>query len=173
MIAVAFCAFERFWFPRKTRNSETAFWCLFPIYAHFLTSLKKPVDVAVPPPKFAFSPFAQNCIAALPDPSASTTFALGPTMVVLVIGIPTACVLACYRFRGNADFGFWIRTTPMTPPVTVLIPLFVMFVKTGLLGTNLWGSLCAAVILMLITVLALVALFQRQVIRGLTMGTIE
>ena len=41
------------------------------------------------------------------------------------------------------------------------------------LGTNLWGSLCAAVILMLITVLALVALFQRQVIRGLTMGTIE
>ncbi|MFN3605987.1 MAG: carbohydrate ABC transporter permease, partial [Cypionkella sp.] len=36
-----------------------------------------------------------------------------------------------------------------------------------------WGSLSAAAILMLLPVLAFVALFQRQLIRGLTMGAIK
>ena len=36
-----------------------------------------------------------------------------------------------------------------------------------------WGSLSAGAILMLIPVLAFVALFQRQLIRGLTMGAIK
>jgi multiple sugar transport system permease protein len=255
-----------------------AVWCLFPIYWLFLTSLKRPVDVAARPPKFFFPPILQNYTEVLHDPSvwsffrASTTVALGSTLIVLLIGIPTAYVLARYRFRGNADFGFWILTTRMTPPVAVLIPFFVMYVKTGLLDTSLgliiahvamnlsivvwlmkgffedlppefeeaafmdgashfqaftqiclpvalpgiaaagilafmfswneflfslvladsnvrtvpvglygfvgyqqiqWGSLSAAAILMLGPVLAFVALFQRQLIRGLTMGAIK
>ena len=255
-----------------------ALWCLFPIYWLFLTSLKKPIDVAARPPKFLFQPITQNYSDVLNDPSlwsmfgASTIVALGSTLVVLVIGIPTAYVLARYRFRGNADFGFWILTTRMTPPVAVLIPFFIMYVQTGLLDTyvgliiahvalNLsivvwlmkgffedlppefeeaafmdgatyfqafyqiclpvalpgiaaagilaflfswneflfslvladshvrtvpvglygfvgyqqiqWGSLSAAAIVMLLPVLAFVALFQRQLIRGLTMGAIK
>lgn len=255
-----------------------AVWCLFPIYWLLLTSLKKPIDVTARPPKFVFPPFLQNYADVLHDPSvwgffrASTTVALGSTIVVLLIGIPTAYVLARYRFRGNADFGFWILTTRVTPPVAVLIPFFVMYVKTGLLDTSLgliiahvamnlsivvwlmkgffedlppefeeaafmdgasyfqafyqiclpvampgiaaagifafmfswneflfslvladsnvrtvpvglygfvgyqqiqWGSLSAAAILMLGPVLAFVALFQRQLIRGLTMGAIK
>ncbi|MDA0990728.1 MAG: carbohydrate ABC transporter permease [Verrucomicrobia bacterium] len=255
-----------------------AIWCLFPIYWLFLTSLKKPVDVAARPPKFFFQPDVQNYIDVFYDPNvwsyfrASTIVALGSTAVVLAIGIPTAYVLARYKFRGNADFGFWILTTRMTPPVAVLIPFFVMYVNTGLLDTHLgliiahvamnlsivvwlmkgffedlppefeeaafmdgashfqafyqiclpvavpgiaaagilafmfswneflfslvladsgvrtvpvglygfvgyqqiqWGSLSAAAMLMLLPVLAFVALFQRQLIRGLTMGAIK
>lgn len=255
-----------------------AIWCLFPIYWLFLTSLKKPIDVAARPPKFVFPPVVQNYTDVLNDPSiwslfgASTIVALGSTAIVLMIGTPTAYVLARYRFRGNADFGFWILTTRMTPPVAVLIPFFIMYVQTGMLDTYLgliiahvalnlsivvwlmkgffedlppefeeaafmdgasyfqafyqiclpvalpgiaasgilaflfswneflfalvladsqvrtvpvglygfvgyqqiqWGSLSAAAILMLLPVLAFVALFQRQLIRGLTMGAIK
>jgi multiple sugar transport system permease protein len=263
---------------RKMLLWAFAIWCLFPIYWLFLTSLKKPVDVAARPPKFVFPPHLQNYLDVFYDPSiwsyfrASTIVALGSTAIVLAIGIPTAYVLARYRFRGNADYGFWILTTRMTPPVAVLIPFFVMYVSTGLLDTHIgliiahvamnlsivvwlmkgffedlppefeeaafmdgasyfqafyqiclpvampgiaaagilafmfswneflfslvladsnvrtvpvglygfvgyqqiqWGSLSAAAMLMLLPVLAFVALFQRQLIRGLTMGAIK
>jgi len=255
-----------------------ALWCLLPIYWLVATSLKRPVDVTARPPKFLFSPTFENYREAFQSPQIwgyfkdSAIVALGSTAVVLLIGIPTAYVLARYRFRGNADFGFWILTSRMTPPVAVLIPFFVMYVRTGLLDTyfgliiahvafNLsiviwlmkgffedlppeleeaafmdgaghfqafyqiclpvalpgiaaagilafmfswneflfslvlagqhvrtvpvglygfvgyqqiqWGSLSAGAILMLVPVLAFVALFQRQLVRGLTMGAIK
>lgn len=263
---------------RKLALWGFAIWCLFPIYWLLLTSLKQPIDVAARPPQFIFTPSVQNYALALHDPAvwrlfqASTIVALGSTFLVLLIGVPTAYVLARYRFAGNADFGFWILTTRMTPPVAVLIPFFVMYVHTGLLDTHIgliiahvamnlsivvwlmkgffedlpqeceeaafmdgasyfqafyqiclplampgiaaagilaflfswneflfalvladsavrtvpvglygfvgyqqiqWGSLSAAAILMLLPVLAFVALFQRQLIRGLTMGAIK
>ena len=49
--------------------------------------------------------------------------------------MPAAYVLARYRFRGNADLGFWILSTRMTPPVAMLIPFFVLYVRTGLVDT--------------------------------------
>ena len=126
---------------RKIALWGFALWCLFPIYWLFLTSLKPPIDVTARPPKFLFAPILDNYLDVLRDPNvwgyfrSSAIVALGSTLAVLVIGVPTAYVLARCRFRGNADFGFWILTTRMTPPVAVLIPFFVMYVKAGLLDT--------------------------------------
>lgn len=119
-----------------------ALWCLFPIYWLVTMSLKLPVDASARVPKLIFRPILDNYASVIADPKVwgyflnSTIVALGSTAVALLIGIPAAYALARYRFRGNADFSFWILTTRMTPPVAVLIPFFVMYVKVGLIGTH-------------------------------------
>ena len=118
-----------------------AIWCLFPIYWLATMSLKKPVDAISRPPKFFFTPILDNYAAVIANGEVWSYF--GNSMIVaslttataLLIGIPTAYVLARYRFPGNADFGFWILSTRMTPPVAMLIPFFALYVRIGLLDT--------------------------------------
>lgn len=119
-----------------------ALWCLFPIYWLVTMSLKLPIDASARTPKLIFRPIIDNYVSVIADPQIwgyfanSSIVALGSTAVTLLIGIPAAYTLARYRFRGNSDYGFWILTTRMTPPVAVLIPFFVMYVKLGLIGTH-------------------------------------
>ena len=133
-----------------------ALWCLFPIYWLVTMSLKKQVDVIARHPKFLFTPIWDNYKAVLSNPEIwgyfqnSLIVALGSTAVTLVLGIPTAYVLARYRFKGNADYGFWILSTRMTPPVAMLIPFFVLYVKTGMMGT--YGGLIIAHVAMNISI---------------------
>jgi multiple sugar transport system permease protein len=120
-----------------------AVWCLFPIYWLVTMSLKEGVDVIARPPRFLFHPVWSNYIAVLSNSDVWTYFrnslivGLGSTAMALALGVPAAYILARYRFRGNADFGFWILSTRMTPPVAILIPFFVLYVRTGLMGSYL------------------------------------
>lgn len=118
-----------------------ALWCLFPIYWLASMSLKQPVDAIARRPRFLFTPVWTNYAAVLRSSDVwgyfgnSLAVALASTALALALGVPTAYVLARYRFRGNADFGFWVLSTRMTPPVAMLIPFFVLYVRTGLIGT--------------------------------------
>lgn len=120
-----------------------AVWCLFPIYWLVTMSLKQQVDAIARPPRFVFAPVWENYRAVLHNGDVwgyfgnSLVVALGSTLLALALGVPTAYVIARYRFRGNADFGFWILSTRMTPPVAMLIPFFILYVRTGLIGTYL------------------------------------
>ena len=128
---------------RRTILWLFAIWCLFPVYWLVTMSLKLPVDASARNPKLIFKPIVDNYVSVVQDEKIwgyflhSSIVALGSTAIALLIGIPAAYVLARYRFPGNADYGFWVLTTRMTPPVAVLIPFFVMYVKTGLIGTHL------------------------------------
>lgn len=118
-----------------------AIWCLFPIYWLVTMSLKRQVDAMARVPRFLFEPILDNYAAVLRSGKVwayfgnSAIVATATTVVALAIGIPTAYVLARYRFPGNADYGFWVLSTRMTPPVAMLIPFFVLYVKTGLHDT--------------------------------------
>ena len=104
-------------------------------------SLKRQIDAISRTPKFIFQPIWDNYLAVLSQGDlwhyleASLIVALGSTALALLLGIPTAYVIGRFRFRGNADFGFWILSTRMTPPVAMLIPFFVLYVRTGLYDT--------------------------------------
>lgn len=119
-----------------------ALWCLFPIWWLATMSLKRPVDATARPPRFWFTPIWDNYLKVLEAPEIwayfghSTLVALGSTAVALLLGVPTAYVLGRYRFPGSADFGFWILSTRMTPPVAMLIPFFVLYVQAGLIDTH-------------------------------------
>jgi len=118
-----------------------AVWCLFPIYWLATMSMKRQVDAISRPPRFLFRPIWDNYAAVLSNGDVwgycfnSLVIGLASTAVAMLLGIPTAYVLARYRFRGNADYGFWVLSTRMTPPVAMLIPFFVLYVRTGLIGS--------------------------------------
>lgn len=120
-----------------------AVWCLFPIYWLVTMSLKRQVDAISRKPAFIFEPIWDNYLAVLSNGDvwgyfqSSAIIAICTTAASLLLGTPTAYVLARYRFKGNADFGFWILSTRMTPPVAMLIPFFVFYVTTGLFDTYL------------------------------------
>jgi multiple sugar transport system permease protein len=118
-----------------------ALWCLFPIYWLLSMSLKTQAQSLSRTPSFLFLPTLENYAAVLQTPEVwqyflnSSIVAMGATLLALALGVPTAYVLARYRFRGNADFGFWILSTRMTPPVAMLIPFFALYVRTGMVDT--------------------------------------
>jgi multiple sugar transport system permease protein len=120
-----------------------ALWCLFPIYWLLTMALKLQVDAMSRRPKFLFWPVWENFAAVLRSPEVwsylmnSTIVAVGATTLGLALGVPTAYVLSRYRFRGAADFGFWILSTRMTPPVAMLIPFFILYVRAGLIDSYL------------------------------------
>ena len=130
-------------FGRRLGLGLFAIWCLFPVYWLFNTSLKSARDATARPPTFLYDPILDNYATVLQDPNIweyflnSVIVSLGTAAMALVVGIPAAYVLARFRFRGAADYGFWILTTRMTPPVAMLIPFFVMYSKTGLHDTHI------------------------------------
>ena len=116
-----------------------ALWCLFPVYWLVATSLKQEREVLSRRPRIFFFEYQlDNYAAVIVDPATLSYFlnsmivGLGSTFLALLIGVPSAYVIARYRFRGSSDFAFWILTTRMAPPVAVLIPFFVMYVTLGL-----------------------------------------
>ena len=120
-----------------------AIWTLFPIYWLVTMSLKPEVDVVARKPTFIFTPTFENYVKVLTDPAvlgflkSSLIVGVGTTVAGLVLGVPAAYVLARFEFRGSRDLGFWVLSTRFTPPIAMLIPFFVIYYKTGLLGTHL------------------------------------
>ncbi len=106
-------------------------------------SLKTPVEAASRNPTFIFRPILDNYRAVVTDAAIwgyftdSLVVALGSTALVLAVGVPAAYALGRYRFGGSADFGFWVLSTRMTPPVAVLIPFYVLYVETGLVDSRI------------------------------------
>ena len=130
-----------------------ALWCLFPVYWLFATTLKSPKEVMSRKPSvFFFDVQFANYEKIFFDADTwyyflnSTIVALGSTLLVLAAGVPTAYVLARYRFRGSSDFAFWILTTRMSPPTAMLIPFFVMYTALGINDTH-FGLIIAHVAL--------------------------
>lgn len=132
----------RIWVPRLILYAF-AVWCIFPLYWILLTALKTPRQALARPPLFWFEPTLDNFRKVIANPdiwsyfSSSTIVAAGSALLALALGAPTAYVLARYRFRGRGDFGFWLLSTRMTPPVAMLIPFFVLYFQLGLLDTHI------------------------------------
>jgi multiple sugar transport system permease protein len=135
------------WFRQRRIGTRSilviyAVWCLFPVYWLVATSLKTEIEVVANPPSFVFAPTFKNYLQVLTDPAVlgflknSLIVGIGTTVFGLLIGVPAAYVLGRFRFRGSHDLAFWILSTRFTPPMAMLIPFFIIFYRTGLLGTH-------------------------------------
>jgi multiple sugar transport system permease protein len=144
-----------------------ALWCLFPIYWLASMSLKRQVDIMLRMPTFVFRPILDNYEAVVANGEVwgffvnSAIVAASSTALGLMLGVPTAYVLARYRFRGNGMIGFWILSTRMTPPVAMLIPFFVLYVRTGLFDTY-FGLVIAHVAIILPAIVWLMKCFFEE-----------
>lgn len=121
-------------------------WSLFtlaPIVWILLMSFKTPDQVVAYPPLFSFAPTLENYAAVLSGPEFLTPFlnsiivTAGSLLVTLVIGLPTAYALARFSFRGREDIAFGILSLRFAPELLIILPLYLVFQRTGLADTYL------------------------------------
>jgi len=103
-----------------------------PIIYLLITSFKPPEFTFAIPPVWSFTPTLQNYREVLSSDfmsylTNSVVVALTTTLVALVLGSFAAFGFARFRFRG----AFWLRMSAlipqMLPPITIIVPLYVIF----------------------------------------------
>ncbi len=117
-------------------------WTLVPILWMVISSLK-PTGEITAQPSLSFTPTLEHyekLIGGSNDISGyfvNSVVAAGvSTLIAVVLGSLAGYGLARSRFRGKDHVAFWIISTRMAPIAAVVLPLFVIFRFTDLLGTT-------------------------------------
>jgi len=108
----------------------------------FMTSIKTRIDALADAPVWAFTPTLEHYPKVfldkgyLPLVFNSLIVASVTTALSLVIGVPAAYAFARYNFVGKEDLFFFFLTTRMAPPISVVVPMFLLFGYVGLIDTR-------------------------------------
>lgn len=114
---------------------------LAPVLWLFTTGYKPARDVLGYPPTLLFTPTLDNfrTLGAYFDLArltvTSLTIAGGATLLALLMGVPAGYALARSRSRLAMAVAYLFLAIRMVPPVTTLIPFYVLMRDLGLLGT--------------------------------------
>jgi sorbitol/mannitol transport system permease protein len=113
----------------------------FPIFWMFLTSLKTEKEAAAGHAVWFFWPTLQNYANVFSQSDYShyawnsTLVSLGGTLLAMAISIPAAYSLAFHFSRRSPSLLAWMLSTKMMPPVSALIPLYLMLAHLKLLDS--------------------------------------
>ena len=136
---------------------------LLPFVWMILNSLKNPVDVTAIPPKLVFVPTLENYKKILLEPTLphyfrnSVVIALGSAALGLILGLPAAFSIA--RFR-QGRLSMWILLARIIPGISVLLPWFILFVRTGLRDTFLAMIITHLAITLPLTIWIMIGFFE-------------
>jgi len=114
---------------------------VFPIYWTVTTSFKYRLLAFSMPPSWFFVPTLENYKSIFTKGAFTSYFtnslivSLGSTFFSLCIGTLAAYSFSRFKFKGKRDFSFFILSTRFAPPVLVLLPFYVVFLKLRLLNT--------------------------------------
>src|SRR5210317_128778 len=142
---------------RKSINTAVAcgigFIIFFPILWTILTSFKTEGEAIADPPVFLFFDWTLENYGIVMERSNymrflwnSVIIAGGSTLLGIIIAVPAAWSMAFVPSRRTKDILMWMLSTKMLPAVGVLYPIYIGFVKLGLLD-NRFGLM---IVLMLI-----------------------
>lgn len=121
-------------------------WSVFalaPLVWIVMMSFKKAEDIVAYPPTFVFTPTLTNYVEVLSSAKFMAPFVnslivtVGSLLVTVVIGLPTAYALARFSFRGRENIAFGILSLRFAPELLIILPLFLLFQKTGLYDSHL------------------------------------
>lgn len=122
-----------------------AAWSVVPIIWLLLTSLKTRLEIFATPPKLFFLPnfssyqkflsFGANTV--LPFLLNSVLVALGTTIVVTILASLAAYAFSRMKFAGRMPLLMGVLATRLFPPITAVVPLFLMMRNFGLLDTRI------------------------------------
>lgn len=118
---------------------------LAPTFWILLTSFKTDVDSTTVPPKWIFQPTLENYYSIFFSKGGSIVTFLVNSMIVtsastvgaIAFSFPAAYSLSRYRITGGKNLSFWLLTLRMSPPIVLIIPLYMMFDTLHLLDTHL------------------------------------
>lgn len=128
--------------------SVWAVFALAPIVWILMMSFKQPADIIAYPPKLAFTPTVDNYVRIFSGPEFLQPFVnsiivtVGSLLLTLVIGLPAAYALARFSFRGRESIAFGLLSLRFAPELLVILPLYLIFQKTGL-SDNYLGLILA------------------------------
>jgi multiple sugar transport system permease protein len=124
-------------------------WTVVPLAWMVLSSFKPPEDLTATTPTLSFAPTLEHYDALFSGGNdigpyiRNSLFAAGvSTVIAVVLGCLAGYGLARSRFRGKDHVAFWIISQRMAPIAAVVLPLFLIFRFTGLLGST-WGLVVA------------------------------
>ena len=132
---------------RKAINTAAA-WIIgllifFPILWTILTSFKTEAQAISDPPVFLFFDWTLENYAVVQERSNymrflwnSVIIAGGSTLLGVIIAIPAAWSMAFVPTRRTKDILLWMLSTKMLPAVGVIYPIYLLFIKMGLLDTR-------------------------------------
>jgi multiple sugar transport system permease protein len=119
-------------------------WTVVPLLWMLLSSFKPAEDLTATSPQLTFSPTLDHYDALFSGGNSigpyirNSLIAAGvSTIIAVVLGCLAGYGLARSRFRGKDHVAFWIISQRMAPIAAVILPLFVIFRFTGLLGSTL------------------------------------
>jgi multiple sugar transport system permease protein len=104
----------------------------------FLTSFKSRLDALNDVPVWVFTPTFEHYPKIFLDKGYlplvwnSLIVAIFSTVLSLIFGTPAAYVFARFEFRGKEDLFFFFLTTRMAPPISIVVPMFMLFSVLGL-----------------------------------------
>ncbi len=115
---------------------------LLPVYHLATMSLKTQADTFASPPVWLFSPTTEHYDGLLAGRFPrymwnSFVVSVANVALTLALGAPAAFALARARVRGRKVILFAILATRMMPPISLALPVFVVFLYGGLLDTRL------------------------------------
>lgn len=116
---------------------------VFPLLWVVGLSLKTRVQTFAKPPLFLWQPTFENYVRVLNQADFLTAFgnsvvvSAGAVMLSLLVGVPAAYVFARFPFRGRGFLFFSLLVVRMLPPIAVLVPMYILLNKAGLINTRL------------------------------------
>lgn len=131
----------------KDRIAAVAAWVVallffFPIFWMVLTSFKTELQAIAVPPQLFFTPTIEN-YTLINERTDYVLFAynsivtsVGGTLLGLLIAIPSAYSMAFAPTARTKDVLLWMLSTKMLPAVGVLMPIYLIAQKFGLLDTK-------------------------------------
>jgi len=132
---------------RKTLNTLVAwsigFVIFFPILWTILTSFKTEAQAINDPPLILLFDWTLENYAIVQERSNYMRFlwnsiflACGSTLLGIIVAVPAAWSMAFVPSRRTKDILMWMLSTKMLPAVGVLYPIYIGFVKMGLLDNR-------------------------------------
>ena len=115
----------------------------FPIFWMFLTSIKTEMQSISIPPLLFFEPTLENFFIVqertnyLKYAFNSIVTSICSTILALLIAVPAAYSFAFAPSKYTRDILLWMLSTKMMPAVGVLMPIYLITQKLGLLDTQL------------------------------------
>lgn len=116
---------------------------LFPLVWIIGLSFKTRLQVFATPPLFLWWPTFENYAAVFGRADFLQAFinslvvSTGAVTLSLCVGVPAAYAFARFPFTGRSFLFFALLAMRMLPPITVLVPMYVLFSKFGLTTTRL------------------------------------
>ncbi|MFO1201908.1 carbohydrate ABC transporter permease [Tabrizicola sp.] len=134
--------------PRRKLITTIAAWAValiifFPVLWMILTSFKTEASAVANPPELFSADWTLENYAEVWARSDyprffwnSVVISVGSTLLGLLVAVPSAWAMAFVPGKKTKDLLMWMLSTKMMPAVAVMIPLYLLFQRLGLIDTK-------------------------------------